>query len=73
MKDPAADRHGFSAIEFFVCVFASAILGVIVLVAIDHAQSNSRKNQAKNNLRQVGLGMTVYHQTFQSFPNGGKR
>lgn len=73
MKNASADRHGFSAIELFVCVFASAILGVIVLVAIDHAQSNARKSQAKNNLRQVGLGMSVYHQTFQSFPHGSKR
>lgn len=42
-----------------------------VMPAIQSARETARRTQSRNNLRQIGLGLSNYHGTFMSFPSGG--
>jgi type II secretory pathway pseudopilin PulG len=50
-----------------------AIIGVLVALAgpaIQFARESARRTQCRNNLKQLGLGLQMYHDTFGSFPSG---
>jgi hypothetical protein len=36
--------------------------------AVTHARSAARQTQSKNNLKQIGLAMHIYHDTYRKFP-----
>jgi prepilin-type processing-associated H-X9-DG protein len=56
---------------------AMAIAGVIVLAvllllpAVQQAREAARRTQSRNNLKQIGLALGSYHDTFQHWPAGG--
>lgn len=52
----------------FVC---GGILVALLLPAVQQAREAARRSQSKNNLKQIGLGMFNYHDSFSAFPAGG--
>lgn len=61
-------RRGVSLVEVVV-VFA--ILGLMVgllLPAVQHARAAANRTVCKSNLRQIGLGMHLYHEVHQRLP-----
>jgi hypothetical protein len=51
-------------------VAVPAVLVALLLPAVQQAREAARRTQSKNNLKQIGLAMHNYHDTFENFPSG---
>src|SRR6266567_4401754 len=51
---------GFTLIELLVVVVVVAILAALLLPALDKAREQGRSSVCRNNMRQIGLAITLY-------------
>jgi len=62
-------RQGFTLVELLIVLAGMAILLALLLPAIQAARESARKTSCRNNLRQIGLALHLYHDVHESFPS----
>ena len=69
-RGPSVHR-GFTLIELLVVIAIIAVLIALLLPAVQAAREAARRAQCVNNLKQIGLALHNYNDSFNSFPLGG--
>ena len=70
-SDRSQSRQAFTLVELLVVIAIIGILVALLLPAVQAAREAARRNQCKNNIKQLALGCLLHEDTHKFLPSGG--